>query len=729
MRNAEFLPSRQQYLNDISSILNVNLSSDTSDQLGFGFEESTLGVAQSQIIQKTEQSDLFDEKERLSLVRDLSIQNRFFHSQLEFIEVFLERGGFDVIVGNPPWISIKVDGHGIYSEVDPKCLIRKTSAAEINKLITEVIKKEFIFFEWYSAIVVETESLKNFIGSQQNFPLLQGQKNNLYKCIISSTFKNLSTIGRAGLLHPEGHFVDNNAKPFRQEIYQRLKYHFQFVNVFNLFQEIEHWNTFSINVYGSRNKTIDFYSINNLYKPITIDGCFVTNESQSLSGIKIKNEVTKKFEWNINPHKDRCIKINQYSLEILSKVFDDIYDPISTKLVPIHSKQIISILNKSSNFKSKVKDFNPKLTIGFHEVEAVKQGLLTNKTQEVDKENSEFVIISGPHFYVSQPAYKTPRENCKNPLDYDVINITKISHDYNPRYNFIQNQKIKDFFSDSKQDEISDWIFNYKVCLSRMLIFSGERTLQGALYFPGVAHISSINSVQFDSSENLIEFLGLSTSLVYDFFIKTLGVSNLKENILRELPMGVSDNIKGPLFLRVLLLNCLSREYIDFWKSNWNDEYLEDEWSIIDKRLPIIKSLDSDWKLETMSLNYFARRIAGIEIDVIVALALNFNLEELLIMYNVQFPVLQQNEDDTWFDQEGNIVFTCSKGLNGVGVDRSIWETIRNMQEGETYEHTIEKSELYYGYKLTYHAPFEKCDRIEDYKVAWAHFEKIFNQN
>ena len=51
------------------------------------------------------------------------------------------------------------------------------------------------------------------------------------------------------------------------------------------------------------------------------------------------------------------------------------------------------------------------------------------------------------------------------------------------------------------------------------------------------------------------------------------------------------------------------------------------------------------------------------------------------------------------------------------------------MQEGETYEHTIEKSELYYGYKLTYHAPFEKCDRIEDYKVAWAHFEKIFNQN
>ena len=79
--------------------------------------------------------------------------------------------------------------------------------------------------------------------------------------------------------------------------------------------------------------------------------------------------------------------------------------------------------------------------------------------------------------------------------------------------------------------------------------------------------------------------------------------------------------------------------------------------------------------------------------------------------------------------QKGNIVFTCSKGLTGVGVDRSVWNGIKDLKDGETYEHTIEKSELYHGEKVTYFAPFEKCDRVEDYKVAWAHFEKIFNQN
>ena len=49
----------------------------------------------------------------------------------------------------------------------------------------------------------------------------------------------------------------------------------------------------------------------------------------------------------------------------------------------------------------------------------------------------------------------------------------------------------------------------------------------------------------------------------------------------------------------------------------------------------------------------------------------------------------------------------------------------------ETYEHTIDpaKSELYGGQKVTYYAPYNRCDRIEDYRRAWAHFEKIFKED
>ena len=54
----------------------------------------------------------------------------------------------------------------------------------------------------------------------------------------------------------------------------------------------------------------------------------------------------------------------------------------------------------------------------------------------------------------------------------------------------------------------------------------------------------------------------------------------------------------------------------------------------------------------------------------LVAQALGLTLDELLLVYRVQFPVMQQYEHDTWYDLHGRIIFTTSKGLVGVGLPR-----------------------------------------------------------
>jgi hypothetical protein len=225
-----------------------------------------------------------------------------------------------------------------------------------------------------------------------------------------------------------------------------------------------------------------------------------------------------------------------------------------------------------------------------------------------------------------------------------------------------------------------------------------------------------------------VEFAGLSASIIQDFFIKIIGCGAIHATRVESFPLGVAPNYQSALYSRTLLLNCLTKHYADLWEECWRDEYVKEQWSITDSRLKPFNGLERKWSWNIPLRNYFERRQALVEIDVIAAMALGLSLKDLELIYRIQFPVLQQNENDTWYDTKGNIVFTCSRGLTGVGVDRPVWNTIRDMKPGETYVHTIEKSELYKGQQVTYYAPFTRCDRIEDYRRAWAHFEPIFNK-
>ena len=108
------------------------------------------------------------------------------------------------------------------------------------------------------------------------------------------------------------------------------------------------------------------------------------------------------------------------------------------------------------------------------------------------------------------------------------------------------------------------------------------------------------------------------------------------------------------------------------------------------------------------------------------ARALGLTLEELCTIYRIQFPVLQQNERDTWYDQRGRKVFTCSKGLPGVGFSRPDWEKIKNTTSG-TATRTIQDDTLPGGPRervIEYVAPFDRCDREADYATAWKFFDE-----
>lgn len=740
VRDAEHLPTRAQWYDDLEQLLNIDLASLNQQNTETAEEETVRDYRkdkkqlEKQLANALKQSttSLFT-NERADLVQRYAEQYKFFHYELEFIEVFRENNGFDIAVGNPPWVNITFDETGVVSEFYPEVFVKNFSAPKVKTFAEKHLAMNADLSSLYLNESIEAHTTKEFIGAIQNYPLLVGQRNNLYKCVLENGLHWISEKGYLGLIHPEGVYDDPDGYELRKEIYQRLKFHFQFQNAFNLFAEVAHREKYGIHTYSGKQGEVGFYSINNIFHPAIIDGCFINRETTELvEGLKVKDENSQSFVWNVKSHPSRKVWIDEKVLKILAKTFENTTDWEGAKLVSIHAKEIVEVIEKISDFPSSVSDKKTKITDLWNETIDVTKGNIRRETKYPNIDEFE-MVYSGPHIFVGNPMYKTPREICIEKADYDIIDFTQINETYTARTNYVPQNvtagyatSIKGFLqTDGSYD---NWLDYNKVAFRKMLSQAGERTLSGAIIPPKSAHVNGLISLIFKDQSGLVEFSGLTSSLVMDFFLKTLGKSNLYDETIKSFPLGIADQYKPALFVRTLQLNCLNKYYAPLWEESFEEAFTQETWSIQDTRLKPFSSLTKDWTWNTPLRNYFERRMALVEIDVITAMALNLSLEELILMYNIQFPVLQQNEDDTWYDTKGNIVFTCSKGLVGVGLDRPNWDKIKDMQAGETYEHTITKSELYHGEKVIYYAPFTKQDRVEDYKRAWAHFEEKFNK-
>lgn len=768
------LPTRQEYWGDIEALLDVDNSQlDTKtrqalERAGSNVvsedmpEYGKMTEDESQIVTKTQEEILTDSHAYVSLFADedplrLKIADRlakryhFFHPMLEFIEVFWLRDGFDIICGNPPWIKLEFDEQGILSEKYPEVAIRKMSAPDVRKMRDKMFEQIPATEELYRSEEIDTACSSKFMSAYCNYPLLVGQQTNLYKCVLENAMDMASEDnGYIGLLTPESIYDDPKGQPLRRELYKRLRYHFQYQNELRLFAEVHHHTVYGDQLLGPRRSSSPrFASLSNLFHPSTVDACFAHDGHGLCGGIKDENG-----NWNTKPHRDRIVTITDKELQVLSDTFEDGATGDCAKLVSLHSKEIINVLNKIEKYSTHVSSKETIILECLHETGAVDDGTIS-RIVNVPKEDYE-LIYSGPHFYVGNPLYKTPRQNCVLNSDYDNISLSSIEEDYCQRSNYLRKMPLpqycglyKGFMCEQSNDGkpvFENWLDYYKVGFRKMLSITGERSLICAVLQSKTAHINGVISIAFRNRYDTVDMAALCASIVMDFYVKTVGASNLQGSRMQSFPLGVAPKYQSAIYSRTLLLNCLTVHYSDLWQDMWNEAYKQETWSIDDPRLKPFDQLHEDWAWDIPLRNYFERRQALVEIDVIAAMALGLTLEDLEMIYTIQFPVLQQNEADTWYDQKGNIVFTCSKGLTGVGLDRKRntktgmlgWEDIRGEQIDEntyagtspTHIHTIDpvKSELYGGQQVTYYAPYTRCDRIEDYRRAWAHFEKIFNK-
>jgi hypothetical protein len=255
---------------------------------------------------------------RLGLVRELAGRYKFHHWELEYADLFERRGGFDLTIGNPPWVQVNWDEIGLLSDVEPKIEVRDWSKRQVSQNRMEVIEENSLR-EAYLADYEEAEGMQAYFGALQNYPRLHGMRANTYQMFLPQGWRIGRENGATSFLHPEGIYDDPNGGGFRKAVYPRLRGHYQFTNELNLFQEVHHDTQFSINVYKNvPQDSVQFDSITNLYVPETIDACFEHVGSGPVPGIKDENH-----DWNTEGHAQRVVTVDDEALGLFATLYDE----------------------------------------------------------------------------------------------------------------------------------------------------------------------------------------------------------------------------------------------------------------------------------------------------------------------------------------------------------------------------------------------------------------------
>lgn len=143
----------------------------------------------------------------------LAKREGFFHWELDFASVF-DNGGFDLQIGNPPWVRPTWDQGGTLAELDAWWQLNdRAPVAQKNKRKAELLETSDNF-SYYMGEVASNAGLVAGTKAPSDYPLLSKLQADLYRCFMTKTWHNAAPAGAIGLIHPESHFSENGLRDY-----------------------------------------------------------------------------------------------------------------------------------------------------------------------------------------------------------------------------------------------------------------------------------------------------------------------------------------------------------------------------------------------------------------------------------------------------------------------------------------------------------------------------------
>ncbi|APF40835.1 DNA methyltransferase [Neomicrococcus aestuarii] len=617
----------------------------------------------------------------------------FFHWELEFASIF-GRGGFDLQVGNPPWVRPRSDEAALLAEHDAWWqLVEKPSQAVIKKRREETLAEASVRQRFVDDSLPNVV-LSGILGASTQYPILSGLQPDLYRSFMVRTWSNASSKGVVSLIHPESHFTEKKAQNLRSGTYRRLRRHWQFINELSLF-EIDHHVSYGVHVYGRSEETPSFKMAASLYHPDTVVRSLQHEGRTEVPGLK-----TAEGKWDTRPHPERVVNVNLETLKVWAEILDEPgTSPLHARMVYPVNVASMKVLEKLSK-APRVRDLGLQYSRGWDESIDRKKGYFDVGSAVND--SWEDVILQGPHFTVANPFSKQPNPTMKNNLDWTEIDLEALPADFVPRtsYQPVRDGKIAydesyGYWPNANGEQVSSKA-DYRIVWRSMAAKTGSRTLHTSLIPPGTAHVHAVRSAWHTDRTTLLTAAGVLSSILADFQIRTSVGSEISSSALEQLPIIRSGGaLARRLAENALQLNALTEEFSDLFR-----DVLGQEWG--EERATHVAS---------------KRREKLIEIDVLVAIGLGISSEELCTIYRTQFPVLRGYEQSDLYDSNGRKVPSDMNSLY-----RKVGEAGMTIEDRKW---THPQS----GVEYTFEFPFRGFDREEDMRAAYAKFSKMLEEH
>ena len=173
----------------------------------------------------------------------LAGQYRFFHWHLAYPDVFDAegKGGFDCVLGNPPWERVKLQEKEWFAERSPEIANAPNSAAR-KRLIVALKTGDPVLHQQFLEDSRSAEGESHFIRNSGRYPLCGRGDINVYSVFAEAMRGAASPTGRAGCIVPSGIATDDTTKHFFHDLMTTgtLASLYDFENTANLFPGVGH---------------------------------------------------------------------------------------------------------------------------------------------------------------------------------------------------------------------------------------------------------------------------------------------------------------------------------------------------------------------------------------------------------------------------------------------------------------------------------------------------------